>query len=68
MAESYVSSIQAALMAAFPGLSSHDAWSLAWGGLEGTAGWDALTEAQQQDIMETNNYHHAGSPNYGTKC
>lgn len=68
IANNYQSSIVAALQEAFPGLSYENANALAWGGLEETDAFNRLPQIQRQNFTEINNYFHAATPGYGTKC
>lgn len=71
MVNSYINPMADALRFSFL-MSREDAVALAWGGLGDTSAWQALTQAQQQNIININSSHknlngnHQNAP--GTHC
>jgi hypothetical protein len=57
MASQYVNILALALMEHFPNLSMSEANHLSWGGLQGTAAWNSLTESERNAIIATNIAH-----------
>ncbi|MEO6915244.1 MAG: hypothetical protein ABI151_05875 [Chitinophagaceae bacterium] len=66
IAGSYLSCMTSALMRSFPSIGFNKANALAWGGLETTSAWSALSQSEKDAINIENNYQHAGV--HGTNC
>lgn len=54
MADDYIANLTFALQENFPNLSDADATNLAWFGLDGTAAYNNLSDAQRAAIIDTN--------------